>query len=176
MFRLEKSYIKAVRYQIVPYSRRLEYLFIAREPTCLPYLFLISSNFFPWLNFEYWITCQLCWFRCKSATVNVLLLQRFCGLGFLLTLLKFSLTEFLWAFFRCIFLLDLRKKATGKKAGKKCSPKLSQKYPSIVKSFKGKCNFSNPDISFRMIRINSCLWVLLLGDNISDLIFDFLFF
>ena len=40
------------------------------------------------------------------------------------------LTEFLRAFFWCIFLLGLRKKDTGKKAGEKCSPKLSQKYPS----------------------------------------------
>ena len=43
--------------------------------TCLPYLFWISSNLFsvfPWLNFEYWIACQLSWFRCKSATVYIL--------------------------------------------------------------------------------------------------------
>ena len=40
---------------------------------------------------------------------------------------------------------------TGKKAAKKCFPKLRQKYPSITKSFKGKCNFSNSDTSVRKI-------------------------
>ena len=68
-----KSHFQAVRYQIVPHSRQSIYIFLLRVPTCLPYLFLISSNLFPWLNFEYWITCQLCRFRCKSATVYVLL-------------------------------------------------------------------------------------------------------
>ena len=37
--------------------------------------FMISSNPFShllWLNFEYWITCQVCRFTCKSATVYVL--------------------------------------------------------------------------------------------------------
>ena len=70
---------------------------------------LISSNLFPclWLNFEYWITCKLGWFRCKSATAYVLhnLSQRSCRLVFLLTLLEFSLTEFLRGFSRCIFSL-----------------------------------------------------------------------
>ena len=36
---------------------------------------LISSDLFPcllWLNFEYWITCKLGWFRCKCVTDNVL--------------------------------------------------------------------------------------------------------
>ena len=84
--------------------------------TCFWYL-QIFSGVLPWLIFEYWITCQLCRFRCKSATVYVLLhlSNVFCGLVFLLTLLNFSLTEFLWVFFWCIFPLDLRKKYTGKK-------------------------------------------------------------
>ena len=112
-----KSHFQAVRYQIVPHSRRSIYIFLLRVPTCLPYLFLISSNLFPWLNFEYWITCQLCRFRCKSATVYVLL----------------HFSDFTWifidwvsaSFFRCNFLLGLRKKDTRKKASKKCCPKLS---------------------------------------------------
>ena len=90
------------------------FLLLAREPACLPYLFLISSNIFP----------------CFPETKFASFFQRSCGLVFLLTLLEFSLTEFLRAFFWCIFLLGLRKKDTGKKAGEKCSPKLSQKYPS----------------------------------------------
>ena len=60
--------------------------------------------------------------------------QRFCGLVFLLTLLKILLNEFLWIFSRCIFLLGLIKS----------SP--------IIKSFKGKCSFSHPDSSFRKIQ------------------------
>ena len=38
---------------------------------CFGYL-QIFSGVFPWLNFEYWIACQLSWFRCKSATVYIL--------------------------------------------------------------------------------------------------------
>ena len=40
-------------------------------PLYLLILFLISSNLSScllWLNSEYWLTCQLCRFRCKSAT------------------------------------------------------------------------------------------------------------
>ena len=40
--------------------------------TCFWYL-QIFPRVFPWLNFEYWITCHLCWFRCKLATFYVLL-------------------------------------------------------------------------------------------------------
>ena len=53
------------------------YFSLAREPTCPPYLVNLFFDIFKsfpvllWLNFEYWITCQLCWFRCKSATVYV---------------------------------------------------------------------------------------------------------
>ena len=32
----------------------------------------IFSRVFPWLNFEYWIICQLSSFKCKSATVYIL--------------------------------------------------------------------------------------------------------
>ena len=74
-----KSHIKAVRYQIVPHSRRSIYFFHLYEnpPVRHTYwtCFMISSNPFShllWLNFEYWITCQVCRFTCKSATVYVL--------------------------------------------------------------------------------------------------------
>ena len=132
-----KSYIQAVRCQIVPYSRRLIYFFYSHENppvchTCFWYL-QIFSCVFPWLNFEYWITCQLCWFRCKSATVYVLLLQRFCGLAFLLTLLKFSLTEFLWAFFRC--------KSHREKSRQKMFPQTQSKISVHNKVFQGKMQF-----------------------------------
>ena len=79
-----------------------------------------SFSLFIWLNFEYWLTCQICWFGCKTAAAYVLIL------------LKFSLTEFVRVFFPAVFLLGLRKKDTEKK--------LSQKCPSISPSFKGKCN------------------------------------
>ena len=50
-----------------------------------------SFSLFIWLNFEYWLTCQICWFGCKTAAAYVLIL------------LKFSLTEFVRGFFsRCI--------------------------------------------------------------------------
>ena len=39
--------------------------------TCFWYL-QIFSHVFPWPNFKYWITFQLSWFGCKSATVKVL--------------------------------------------------------------------------------------------------------
>ena len=51
---------------------------LPRELTCPPYwlnLFFDIFNFFLcllWLNSGYWITCQLYWFSCKSATVYVL--------------------------------------------------------------------------------------------------------
>ena len=72
----------------------------------------IFSRVFPWLNFEYCIKYRLCWFKCKPAALYVLLhfFYRSYGLVFLLTLLEFSLTEFLQFFFRCSFLLSLRKK------------------------------------------------------------------
>ena len=39
--------------------------------TCFWYL-QIFSRVLPWLNLDYWITCQLCQFRCKSVTIYVL--------------------------------------------------------------------------------------------------------
>ena len=146
-----KSHIQPVRYQIVPHvPQTVDIFFYLHEnpPVChiCFWYFQIFSHVFPWLNSEYWITCRLFRFRCESATAYAF--QRSCVLVFLLNLLEFSLSEFLRVFFRCIFLLGLRKKDTGKKGGKKCFSKLSQKYQSITKSFKGKCNFSNPDTSF----------------------------
>ena len=70
-------------------------------------LFLISSNLFPVCYDWILIKCQLYRFRCKSVT------------------------EFLRGYFSMYFLLCLRKKDTRKKACKKFSFKLSQKYPSI---------------------------------------------
>ena len=144
-----KSYIQAVRYQSVPYSGRLIYFFYFYENspachTCFWYL-QITSRVFPSLNFEYCITCQLCRFRCKSAPVYVLL--HFSNVFadwyfFLLTLLEFYMS----------FSLALEKKTPGKKASKKCFAKLSQKYPSIIKSFKGKWDFSNTYTSFGKIK------------------------
>ena len=98
-------------------------------------VFSISSYLFPcllWLNFEDSITCQLCRFRRKSATVYVLRYFFQCSseLVFFLTSLEFSLTEFLRVFFLVYFLLRPRKKTLGKSSHKKCSLKFSQKYPS----------------------------------------------
>ena len=71
-----KSHIRAVRYQIVPHSRPSIYFFSLYEnpPVCHICFWhrQICSRIFPWLNFEYWITCQLNWFGCKSTTVDVL--------------------------------------------------------------------------------------------------------
>ena len=98
-----KSNIQAVRYQILPNSRRsIFYIWYLQ----------IFSRVFPWLNFESCIKYRLCWFKCKPATLYVLLhfFYRSYGLVFLLTLLEFSLTEFLQYLFRCSFLLGIRKK------------------------------------------------------------------
>ena len=97
----------------------------------------------PWMNFEYWITCQLCeyceyWITCQVSDCLrfASFFERSWGLVFLylnyFTLLEFSLTEFLRVIFHCSFLLGLRKKGTGRKARKKCSPKLNQKYSFII--------------------------------------------
>ena len=51
---------------------------LVREPTCLPYLFNLlfdifkSFPVFVMIEFEYWISCQLCRFRCNSGIVYVL--------------------------------------------------------------------------------------------------------
>ena len=52
-----KSHIQAVWYQIVPYSRRsIYFFFFVQEPTCLPYLFLISLNLSPCFPVtEFWV-------------------------------------------------------------------------------------------------------------------------
>ena len=75
------------------------------------------------------------------------------------TFLRTSISsEFIWSFIdwvsagffsRCIFSFAEEIKIA-KKACKKYSSKLSQKYPSIY-SFKRKCNFCNLDNSFRKI-------------------------
>ena len=76
-----KSHIQAARYQTVPSFRRSIYFFLARESTCPPYLLNLCLyhhtciNLFPcllWLNSEYWITCQLSRFSCKSSTIYIL--------------------------------------------------------------------------------------------------------
>ena len=65
-----KSHIQADQYQIVPHSRQ-------SKPTYLLYLlnlfFYIFKSFsvLLWVNFEHWITCEFCRFRCKSWTVYV---------------------------------------------------------------------------------------------------------
>ena len=72
-----KYHIQAVKYQIVPHSRRSIYIFFYFYETRLSALpvFDVFKSFpvFSWLNFRYWITCQLCQFRCKSKTIYVLL-------------------------------------------------------------------------------------------------------
>ena len=53
---------------------RYIFFYLSKNPLvhrfCFWYL-QIFSRVFPWVNFEYWITCQLCRFRCKSATLYV---------------------------------------------------------------------------------------------------------
>ena len=146
---------------------------------------MISSIFpvFIWLNFEYWITCQLCRFRCKSATVYVLI--NFSNLHadwyFSWLYLNFHWLIFCGVPSRCIFFFALQIKTPRKKADKKCSPKLSQKISIHNLDFQGEMQFLLPRYLLQknqMIRINSCLWesfpwVLLLRDN---LILDFLFY
>ena len=86
---------------------------LVRESICPPYLwslFFNSSNLFPcllWLNFEYWITYQLCRLRCKSATAYVLhnfsnVLADWC---FFSIHLSFHWLSFCGVFSRCTFSL-----------------------------------------------------------------------
>ena len=99
---------------------------LAREPVCPPHLlnlfFLISSNLFPcllWLNFVYWLTCQLCRFRCNSATAYVL--HNFSNVladWYLWLYIDWVSARF---FSRCIFSLAEEKK-TGKKPAKNVPP------------------------------------------------------
>ena len=67
-----KSHIQAVWYQIVPHGR---YIFFTCARTHLSAIsvFDIFKSFpcFPCFHFEYWITRQLCWSRCKSVAVYV---------------------------------------------------------------------------------------------------------
>ena len=113
--------------------------------------FFFSSNLFPcflWLNFVYWLTCYLYRFRCNSATAYVL--HNFSNvLADWYLWLYLHWLSFCEVFFAVYFLLDRRKKDR-KKACKKCSSKLCQKYPSMY-SFKRKYNFCNLDNSFRKI-------------------------
>ena len=106
---------------------------LVRELACPPYLlnlFFHIFKFFP-----------------MFAMIEFAQFLRLCGLVFLLTLLEFLMTEFPRGFYPVYFLLGLRKKDTGKRAGKKCSSKLSQKNPSI---YMGKCHLDN---SFRKIKL-----------------------
>ena len=120
-----KSYIQAIQYQIATHSRRsIFFTCTITHLSAIPVFDIFKS--FPVFSCD-WI-CWICQFWSKSANVYILLhFSSVLGV-FLLT---FSLTEFLRAFFQCSFLLGLRKKDTGKKAGKKCFPKVSQKYLSI---------------------------------------------
>ena len=132
-----KSHIQAVPYQIVPHSRRsINFFHLYENPiVLLIYLtyYLISSDLFQCLlrlDFECWITFQLCQFRCNYATVHALhnFSSVFADWCFSWLYLKFHWLSFYGVFSRCI--LGLRKKGTGKKAS--------------VKN-----NFSNLDNSFR---------------------------
>ena len=184
-----KSHIQNVSYQIIPHSRQLIYLLHLYEnpPACIPakpvFWYLQFFPVYIWLNFEYWITCQLCRFRCKSATVYVLI--NFSNLHadwyFSWLYLNFHWLIFCGVPSRCIFFFALQIKTPRKKADKKCSPKLSQKISIHNLDFQGEMQFLLPRYLLQknqMIRINSCLWesfpwVLLVRDN---LILDFLFY
>ena len=124
-----KSYIQAVQYQIATHCRRSIFFTCTITHLSAIAVFDIFKSFpcFPVTEFV-----DFGRFWSKSATVYILLHFSSVLVVFLLTLLKFSLTEFLRVFFQCSFLLGLRKKDTGKKASKKYFPKVSQKYLSII--------------------------------------------
>ena len=126
-----KSKIQAVQYQIVPLSncptiKTVDIFFsLVREPTCPLYLscVLISSNLFPcllWLNFEYWITCKLGWYKSKSTTAYVL--HNFSNVladwYFSWRYLNFHWLSFCGVFSRCIFSLPKKKRHWEKKPAK----------------------------------------------------------
>ena len=69
-------------------------------------VFFISSNLFPcllWLSFEYWITYQLCRFRCKSATVYIL--HNFSNVLAGCISSDFTWLSFCGVFYRCVFFM-----------------------------------------------------------------------
>ena len=145
---------------------------LVREPTCLPYLFSISSNLFPCFpcfHFEYWITRQLCWSRCKSVAVYVSL--RFSNI-LVDWYFSWPYFNFHWLnfceFFSGVFFALAEEKKTRQKSRQKMFPQtlysLSREQPWYFLQ------------KNRMVRTNSSLWVLLLRDNFSDLVSDFLFF
>ena len=136
-----KSKIQAVQYQIVPLSncptiKTVDIFFsLVREPTSPLYLscVLISSNLFPcllWLNFEYWITCKLGWYKSKSTTAYVL--HNFSNVladwYFSWLYLNFHWLSFCGVF-PGVFSPCLRKKDTGKKS-------LQKMFLETLKNFK----------------------------------------
>ena len=69
------SKLSNIKLSHIPDGRYI-YIFYFYETrlSALP-VFDVFKSFpvFSWLNFRYWITCQLCQFRCKSKTIYVLL-------------------------------------------------------------------------------------------------------
>ena len=134
-----------------------------------------------WLNFEYWITCQLCRFRCKSPTVyflhnfsNILADCYFSSLYLNFHWLSsegdFSGVSPPWP----------KKKRHRKEILQKMFL-LTQSKISVHIVFQGKMQFFQTGELFQKNCINPCLWeifakVLLLGENFSNLILDFLLF
>ena len=146
-----KSHIQAVRYQIFPLSRRLIFFFtytrtrlsaITTKPVFW-YLQIFSLVYYDWiLSIGQHVNIADLGVRLRLLTFFIIFP----------TLLRTGISpDFTWifidwvsaGFFPGVFLLDLRKKDTGKK--------LSQKSESIY-SFKNKCNFWNHDNSFRKIK------------------------
>ena len=164
-----KSNIQAVRYQILPLSRRSIYFFTYTRTrlSAIPIkpVFFISSNLFPcllWLNFEYWL-------RCKSATAYVL--HNFSNI-----LAAGISPNFTWIFIDWVsagFFCDVKDR-------EKSLQNMflqTQSEMSVHILFHEKIQFLQPRELLQknhMIRINSYLTeifprVLLLGGNFSDL-------
>ena len=164
---------------------------LVREPTCPPYLLNLFFLYFQ-------IFFRVCYDRVLSIGYHV----NFADLGITLGLFTFCTVsptffqtsispDFTWifidwvsaGFFPGVFSPWPEKKDTGKKTHKKNIP------PNSVKNIR-PYSLSREDAIFatsiipsenQMIRINSCLWqifpwVILLRENISDFILDFLFF
>ena len=123
---------------------------LAREAACPPYLlnlFLISSNLFPcllWLNFECWLTCQLCRFSRKSATATFCIIFP--------TFLRTGISsDFTWIFIDWLsagFLPEVlslwrKKKRHRKKSRQKMFLQTQSKISTLI-LFQGKMQFLPP--------------------------------
>ena len=139
------------------YYQNSQYFFsLALEPTCPPYLLKLFFNIFK--SFPVFILLSI-GLHVNFADLDVsvrlsifrIIFPRFLRTGISPDFTWILLAEFLGGFFSVYFLLGLRKKKTWKKICKKCSTKFSP-YSLSIYSFKGKCNFCNPDNCFRKIK------------------------